>query len=1185
MRKPIHKARRGGFALIVTLSLMILLTVVAVGLLSLSSIALRSSSQGDAMATAKANARMALMLALGELQSTAGLDTRVTARADILSENNPPVLGVWKSWEGTDHETTGDSAGRPLSPGDYKAKKEGRFLRWLVSGNPQNLNAISNIPNTAAAAAKITLVGSKTLGNVPAGQQIHLDHVPVNSGRSRGAFAWWVGGENLKARLPRPYTVTNNPEWAARQKSHAVANPKVFGMDSLLTRPEAAAKAISLKQSDLIDQTGADKASRTYFHDLTTVATGLLTNTATGGWRKDLSLFTEKYADLPSTGLPLFRLDPATDNACAIPKDNATANYMPAKSMLYPWAAYRGTATKKPGERQGAMASWRHLADYALSYGKFANTDSFGLQANIQKNDDYWNGYNKGAPPEDYYKYLHSLRIMPVLARVQWVFSYHAYSDASGFYYPGILMTPVVTLWNPYNVTMRNIGNLNIITGAGGRPGGNNSNVTSPLPCVFSYDVRTGGVVTGQSDYRGLTKGYSTYGGNGKFLAPAKTFCYNVVGVPDMAPGSTLVYSPKTIRNASGDDSLGQQANITLEPGYGGLYGFRLDLMSGTSTSTRIKASAASTIQIKGIKFDNELADSNNANSAGVGVRLTVRTSRTNDFVASTYQMAYPPSVAARIYPEIPGSKLSVSSSLQVVSQLPQPFFSAMFGMRMASNTNVPAKGFVQTSPLVTFTEPDGAGSYMGTKHPVNMPFDFSFVLPSDGPGSGADPNVGSDNSGYVITGFQSADGLSRCIAADLPTQPLASLAELQHWDARYENPIPPFSFNIIGNSDATPLIPKDNVVNSKASGNGAENLQHDDSYCANHLLFDDWFFSSLAAGKPNQFGAGGTLKTVFTDFLKGVTPLANHAYQPLPGDAALATQSSGADKLYTDKVSPADSWRKIASRLEVDGMFNVNSTSVAAWRALLGHARNQKIPFYGKDGSVQYSGDTDHVLNRFTVAGDVEAGKAGASGDFSAASQFTGYRKLDDPLLDVLAKNIVEQVRLRGPFLSLSEFVNRQLSNNTNLALAGAIQTALNKLGADLYGDVEDALSHSNKYATSSPPSAADANYQFPEAAEGISVYGLPGWTRQADVLRPLAPVLSARDDTFTIRAHGDTRDASNKVTATAICEAVVRRTRDYCDPSDAADLANPPTSTVNKIFGRRFEIISFRWLASNEI
>ena len=120
---------------------------------------------------------------------------------------------------------------------------------------------------------------------------------------------------------------------------------------------------------------------------------------------------------------------------------------------------------------------------------------------------------------------------------------------------------------------------------------------------------------------------------------------------------------------------------------------------------------------------------------------------------------------------------------------------------------------------------------------------------------------------------------------------------------------------------------------------------------------------------------------------------------------------------------------------------------------------------------------------------------------------------------------------------------------------------------------------------AVAVPVRSAEAEYRFPAAAVGYNAYGLPGWTRQADVLRPLAPILSARDDTFTIRAHGDARDKEGNIVSRAICEAVVRRTRAYVDPRDAADLATAPKSPVNVAFGRRFEIVSFRWLSPSEI
>ena len=86
-----------GFALVATVSMMVLMTLIAVGMLSLSTIEQRSSGGGanEADRTARANARMALMIALGELQKAAGPDQRVTATASILgSADNPYATGT-----------------------------------------------------------------------------------------------------------------------------------------------------------------------------------------------------------------------------------------------------------------------------------------------------------------------------------------------------------------------------------------------------------------------------------------------------------------------------------------------------------------------------------------------------------------------------------------------------------------------------------------------------------------------------------------------------------------------------------------------------------------------------------------------------------------------------------------------------------------------------------------------------------------------------------------------------------------------------------------------------------------------------------------------------------------------------------------------------------------------------------
>ncbi|MEI6176155.1 MAG: hypothetical protein WCS43_04620 [Verrucomicrobiota bacterium] len=520
------------------------------------------------------------------------------------------------------------------------------------------------------------------------------------------------------------------------------------------------------------------------------------------------------------------------------------------------------------------------------------------------------------------------------------------------------------------------------------------------------------------------------------------------------------------------------------------------------------------------------------------------------------------------------------------------PIFSVNMGPRTTIGTgpgteqNRPTKGVLQSNPLASMALADPVSGNVKA-HPANGTFDITYHSMSAN--SSLTPNL-STGKGFIATGYQSGDGLSRLVMADIPLRPMASLVELQGWNPRGNNPYPPFQHNLIGNSDATPLIPSDKIVPTVIDPpTVSTNLMHDDAYCANHVLFDDWFVSSITP-QPVSFGGNISkdINTFYKDYLMGNSRLANRAYLPIPADSNL--ESAVATASATKIINSPDGWLKVASRFEVEGMFNVNSTSVAAWKALLGHTKTlDKIAIHGATEIVTADTSNKNVVSRGAIAPDVEAGTGpGFGGQFANASEYAGYRSLSDDQIKDLAEKVVAQVRLRGPFLSLSEFVNRQLSNNEDLALAGAIQTAINHLAEDPMKKLRDpANSLSDNTMAPANPKLAGAGYAFDKAAEGSSAYGVPGWIRQADILRPIAPILSVRDDTFTIRAYGDSKDPTGKVIARVWCEAMVKRTRDFSDKSYPADSIDPPPATnlINTTFGRRYEIISFRWLNPTEV
>lgn len=1224
------KREKSGFALVVTLSLMILLAILAVGMLSLSAVTLRTSGQGSAQAEARANARMALTIAIGELQSKTGPDTRVTAPANIVNEDYPQVLGIWRSWEGTDHEANG----RPIAP-DYSAKEitdssGGRFIDWLVSraastGTPA-INDAPTLVKTTPGVGTVPMLAGGSLTSTDT-RQIHVVPTQLKNG---GRFAWWVSGENQKARLIQPHQprVDSAAGWSEMANSHAVPDPEPFGLETLLDDPEEhtpapndvkpAQKVATLNTTELL-VAGNPANSHQGFHDLSVSAVGLLTNTATGGWRKDLSILSERWSSLQATGLPMFRLSPNAGATTSVSKPTST-NPVATQSIFYPWSGYVPASTANPNnpfptfymERHGAVSSWHSLVDYVTSY-KTMDYDSSGVGsvpltwARTHRITP-WGPSAGNFNNQNLFNYLHINQKSPILARIQWVFKVRSRrqnpADPNTRFFIDLLVTPVYTLWNPHNVAI----NVNQHYGV-------SMNKTMPAAIAFAKGTEPLDYASPPnvaSMFRRYTAG-SLYdmennaqydsGITGNYTQHWEQSNGQAAGFPQsftLAPGEARQFSLAANTAVGNTGVMG-----VLKEGYDGASAFGFARLGtnpdGSQLVREIRNNFLRTDTLKlGMRFDNITRLGNAANKRGPGIYMAFgrwagpdpanpTSAGNNRYLGDgfvNYTILTNLDFSKAYWNEPPDLPTHPVLSIENNGFNPPwtPVFSIVWGPRLTIGAgagepgNRPTKGLLQNNPLTNgvLTTSDK----LPTNHPANLAFDFSYHGHRDG-NSETLPAEGTQ--GFIVTGNDFANGLARLILAEIPLKPITSLVELQGWDLRARNPLPPFQFNIIGNSDASPMIAMDAVV-LDPSADTATNRQHDDSYCANHLLFDDWFFSSIAP-EPQNFGKviSNTADQVYRSFLKGERELVNRAYRAIPEDKRIS------DTLATTRISEvlnsSDGWQKAASRFEVEGMFNVNSTSVKAWRALLGHARKQQVAHHTKNGVILAANKEDHVVSRFSVASDIKAGPdEGMSGAFANSSEYTGFRTLDDAQLDDLAEKLVEQIRMRGPFLSLAEFVNRKLDTNEALALAGAVQTALNSLTDDPHALLKD-KDYASQTLEPNDPKMQGVDYKFAKAAAGHDTYGLPGWIRQADILRPLAHILSARDDTFTIRAYGDARDASGNITARAWCEATVRRGRDFVNTQDAADSVNPPTVEENKLFGRRYSIVSFRWLSSDDV
>jgi hypothetical protein len=274
------------------------------------------------------------------------------------------------------------------------------------------------------------------------------------------------------------------------------------------------------------------------------------------------------------------------------------------------------------------------------------------------------------------------------------------------------------------------------------------------------------------------------------------------------------------------------------------------------------------------------------------------------------------------------------------------------------------------------------------------------------------------------------------------------------------------------------------------------------------------------------------------------------------------------------------DGYKKSAAHLMIDGAFNVNSTSVDAWAALLGSLNDETVDFMhlAEGSATATSGTIPKASYPFPRMRRGNGPALTTSGSLDRHSRWTGTRSLDDSQIRELAQHIVDEIKERGPFLSLANFVNRSPGNDNEKALEGMLQTAIDKTAS-----INSSFSADSNFYTAA--NLAADNYPFAKAMEGMSATGAPGYLTQGDILSAIGSVISVRSDTFRIRGYGEALDPDKKVVARAWCEAVVQRMPEFVDPVDQASADITNVSDTNKRFGRRFVVTGFRWLGQDEV
>ena len=1126
--KPTGLHHSQGFVLVVTLSLMVLLTVIAIGLLSLSSTSLRSSASGEAQSQAVANARMAVTMALGELQKEAGDDRRITADASLFPDSTQShLLGTWSSW------SPGFDRNPDQSAPDYSKQKTDRFRSWLVSAPDPNVVKSNAWSETKVDKSWIRLFSIKRNG-------FDLSAPPVAV--SNGAYAWAVSQENTKAKVnvagPETESSVNTALQVQRRPSLALSTTLKQPDDGWNLR---ANRVLSFNQialdPDLIADPVALPAAGASF---TTHAQGLLTDVVKGGLKVDLNLgfeMSDSDFNRASWGDIANPFRSPNDNmgfSSPISYEGQRALFRPlVENPIVSNITDYGSVKVDDRFLAAGVPTFDHLRSYyRVSHHLYGGTSptvawrETDHVAAIIAGPSVGTQFSPAKPPSGT---ISSLGIRPILNRMVYLLSVKFVGGGTSPIKIRLVLTPVISLWNPYNTALE-------MQGAYAFP-------WMDLPFQMTWKRNN---------------------------SPAGDFVLAMM----MAQDNSIRQAGPYFRCDLSADGNDMNKAIRFEPGEVRVFVPSLPnpilfnrtdpLLANRSVKMRpvadvqdLNLTGGFEIPMENGVYGKTLPALRNNDRITLKIDTYQQTGQGYHYFVSLVDAASQQAISDVQVLNLSSVSLPESAPMQgsaLLSAPPQPY-AVIETFHRTAKTVVGSSN----SDLVYTTNPRQASinhqlaggtfsvapHYQSTLRAVAS-FDGAIQTSFDGRRS----FWGATNS--------PPEGKDQLPFFEVPREPMLSLASFQSADLASSAFSSASQF---ANSWASPYLGLAQTASTSSAP--IPNVPvYDTPYLTNEALWDGFFFSGAAPTlRPASSGSPATawsapianverpLRDVLTEFVKAP------ADKPLANSRMRLHKMGLADEELVKRLLDPEGCTRIAAHLSLDGAFNVNSTNVEAWTALLASLRGETFEVEG--GTPSSSSQTAFPRFRHPTG--------------KADDNWNGFRTLSDAQIRTLAQNIVSEIRKRGPFLSLGEFINRRAENSA-LGKSGVIQAAIDA------GNLNDQAKQES-FSTDKYPTEAKSHI-IPDTGVGI-----PGYLTQADVLQSLAPVVTVRSDTFTIRGYGEIRDAAGKVIARSWCEAVVQRTHDFVDSTDAPDAVIASITPINQTFGRRFEIISFRQLSPAEI